>query len=114
MPNSAITSIEVSVVIARADEGEATLVKYRPDEVLPRRRRVPPCLREDAVGETERELDQPLVASGGELVERVSAVEKVDVGVEPLGEGVAANVARHLLDERHELGQPLSLEPGGS
>jgi hypothetical protein len=44
------------------------------------------------VGETERELDQPLVASGGELVERVSTVEKVDVGVEPLGEGAAAQL----------------------
>ena len=112
MPSSAMTSIEVSVVIARADEGEATLVKYRLDEVLPRRRRIPSCLREDAVGEPERALDQPLAAARGELIKRVSTVEEIDVAVESLGEGVTAKVARHLLDECHELGQQLSLESG--
>src|ERR1700733_14222053 len=111
MPSSAITLIEVSVVIAGADEVEATLVKYCPDEVLPRRRRIPPCLREDAVGESERELDQPLVAAAGELVEGVRAMKGVDVAVEPLDEGGSAYVARHLPDERHELSESLSLEP---
>ena len=96
------------MVIAGADEAEATLVKYCPDQVLPRRRRIPPCLREDAVGESESELDQPLVAAAGELVEGVRALKEVDVAIEPLDEGGSANIARHLLDERHELDESLT------
>src|SRR5947209_20457271 len=114
MPNWAITSIEVSVVIASVEEVRGLSFRYSPDQVLPRRRRIPPCLREDAVGQPERELDQQLVAPCGELVERVSAVEEGDVAIEPFRQGVAADVACHLLDDRHELGQPQSLEPGRS
>jgi hypothetical protein len=114
MPSSASTSIEVSVVMAMSRRVEATVVKYCPDEVLPRRGRIPPCLREDAVGEPERELDQALVAAAGELVEGVRALKEVAVAIEPLSECGSANVARHLLDERHKLNQSLTFCPGGS
>ena len=53
----------------------------------------------------------PAGAVGDQLA---GAAEDVHRTVEPPGQGVAADVARHLLHERHELCQPLGVQPSGA
>src|SRR5437868_642507 len=106
MPNWAITSIEVSVVIASAEEAEGSVVQIKPLSGIAPATKNPAVLREDAVRDAKRILDHLLVVAGGDLVERPPRRKDVPVGPPPAAPFAnrASRVPRWLL--LHATDQP--------